>query len=521
MPWVYAQRTLSRSSGFPVAPHVASHLLEASGGGKSQLSYVGTSLSREQLAGLSILPDPIPIQDTRLGPFDLKALSPAEARILLTASLSTTQQVENLIDSAAVDSVHFFTDAVTNLLKIRDGYFHLNPAARTILLNIAGTEELTSAHASLARTSTRNGDRASSAWHEAHTRLGSRESLKGLLRTATQQIAHGAVHPAQRAAILAMDTARRHGHQDILTAATKIATQAALGGGYFTDANTFDTRTAMSATRILHQNQPCGALSLEEHIEQLRSLHRIMSRRIDSEILSDLIRALSIWEEDASAADARIAAIALKTTRSQPDGKAGEDRHIPSPLVEAYVRLFHAMFLFQSQKTELAAAILIREVPRLPIAVLALPSSAWTTRAARRPAPPQSSTEEFLLSALGHSSSRLPDGLRIPMSYTEKIAKSDFLKPETGSHDPVSIGHLRGTDLTRREHQILTLLLQGCTAHELSRSLSVSIRTVEVHIRRIYQKLGVNNRAQLIAKVRRGANTPIKSPPHIYRSRDL
>ncbi len=48
--------------------------------------------------------------------------------------------------------------------------------------------------------------------------------------------------------------------------------------------------------------------------------------------------------------------------------------------------------------------------------------------------------------------------------------------------------------LTRRECEVLTLLAAGHTTRRIGRELGSSPRTVEVHLRRIYTKLGVGDR---------------------------
>jgi DNA-binding CsgD family transcriptional regulator len=46
--------------------------------------------------------------------------------------------------------------------------------------------------------------------------------------------------------------------------------------------------------------------------------------------------------------------------------------------------------------------------------------------------------------------------------------------------------------LSRRECDVLALLAEGMSAREIARELSIAERTAGVHIRNIYEKLGVN-----------------------------
>jgi len=54
--------------------------------------------------------------------------------------------------------------------------------------------------------------------------------------------------------------------------------------------------------------------------------------------------------------------------------------------------------------------------------------------------------------------------------------------------------------LTRREHEILGLLVDGLTNFQISARLGLSENTVKYYLKAIYQKLGVNSRGAAIAK---------------------
>jgi DNA-binding CsgD family transcriptional regulator len=56
--------------------------------------------------------------------------------------------------------------------------------------------------------------------------------------------------------------------------------------------------------------------------------------------------------------------------------------------------------------------------------------------------------------------------------------------------------------LTRREAEILGLLVAGKPDREIAEALAVSVRTVEHHVARIRQRLGAGTRAELLAKLR-------------------
>jgi DNA-binding NarL/FixJ family response regulator len=54
--------------------------------------------------------------------------------------------------------------------------------------------------------------------------------------------------------------------------------------------------------------------------------------------------------------------------------------------------------------------------------------------------------------------------------------------------------------LTSREREILELLAEGLTMQQIGRRLSISPRTVETHVSKLYRKLAVRTRVQAIAK---------------------
>lgn len=64
-------------------------------------------------------------------------------------------------------------------------------------------------------------------------------------------------------------------------------------------------------------------------------------------------------------------------------------------------------------------------------------------------------------------------------------------------------------DLTRREGEILTLLLNHKTNREIGEELCISIGTVKTHVRHIYEKVGVNSREELYDAVAGSMTTPL------------
>ena len=55
--------------------------------------------------------------------------------------------------------------------------------------------------------------------------------------------------------------------------------------------------------------------------------------------------------------------------------------------------------------------------------------------------------------------------------------------------------------LTKREFEIIEIAVKGFTNREIASALSISEKTVEFHLKNIYQKLVVSGRAEAIAIV--------------------
>jgi len=58
----------------------------------------------------------------------------------------------------------------------------------------------------------------------------------------------------------------------------------------------------------------------------------------------------------------------------------------------------------------------------------------------------------------------------------------------------------RNKPLSRREQEIFNALLSGVSNKEISAKYFISINTVKTHIKKIYFKMGLKNRIELIDK---------------------
>jgi DNA-binding NarL/FixJ family response regulator len=69
--------------------------------------------------------------------------------------------------------------------------------------------------------------------------------------------------------------------------------------------------------------------------------------------------------------------------------------------------------------------------------------------------------------------------------------------------EPTAVDRPAGTGLTDRELAVLELLAEGRTNRQIGEALFMSPKTASVHVSRILQKLGVENRTEAAAAGRR------------------
>jgi DNA-binding CsgD family transcriptional regulator/GAF domain-containing protein len=83
---------------------------------------------------------------------------------------------------------------------------------------------------------------------------------------------------------------------------------------------------------------------------------------------------------------------------------------------------------------------------------------------------------------------------RLKQLFIENI--DEFLLPDEGKEHRSLFERL-----TKREIEVLKQLMEGYSNREIAKNLFISIHTVKNHVTNIFQKLGVTDRAQLIAMV--------------------
>jgi DNA-binding NarL/FixJ family response regulator len=102
-----------------------------------------------------------------------------------------------------------------------------------------------------------------------------------------------------------------------------------------------------------------------------------------------------------------------------------------------------------------------------------------------------------------HVSGQLPDAIRQVMAGEPPMSPGIARMIIEGMHQGPGVGTKGDVDLyklTNREKEILTLLSKGKGFKMIAADLSISIETVKVHIKNIYEKLQVHTQAEAVAK---------------------
>jgi DNA-binding NarL/FixJ family response regulator len=58
----------------------------------------------------------------------------------------------------------------------------------------------------------------------------------------------------------------------------------------------------------------------------------------------------------------------------------------------------------------------------------------------------------------------------------------------------------RGPRLSAREADVVRLVVEGCSNDEVGARLDIGVRTVETHLRRIFERFGIGSRTELVAR---------------------
>jgi len=500
-----------RRAGMRIAPQVLASLDEHAAGDRQAVAELVALFSSAQLAGYSMLPDPLPTVPrvrAMLTVFD--ALSGIERRVLLMAALSVSDRVSAVLVAAAVDADVFLRDPITRIVAIEDGGFRfVVPGARSILLNEASNHEVRQAQAALARSLRRSGPTLLAAWHAflADGRDPAAD-YSDLLILAKMQLDRGAAGAAQ----LVAAAVARSAAGAVRSRALALASHAALLGGYVEDADRYLTaamaRSTGRADRELRAAIEIHREGAGDHrdgrsrwLSQMLALQPVLTAAGDRAAFSEMVAGSEYWWSAPHEADELMARTALSASRSR-HGWALTARSEPTtPLGEAYIRLMETAFQIQAGEYHVAGATLRDAMPRLPLVV---PGGGVGSLIRMLRQHGVAFDEELVevydsiapSNRIDHVVVGPPTGGRTSAVSRLRVGASDFLA------DPGVAGHM--PLITRRENDVIALLLEGLSNKQIGERLKISARTVEVHLGKIYRKTGTSSRHELMVRKFRG-----------------
>lgn len=228
--------TAAGATATGVSPAVAGALTHQLGGNTACIIQTAAELTPAQLAGTSILPNPLPSVPALAelhGPA-LAGLSPADRRVLLIAAVTVTDRTEVLLAAAGTTMEDIVATPLATLLRFAGGRFaFVNLGLRALVHAEATVAERTDAHGALAQAMLDAGMRDGATWHRTLSSLaGDPHACLDLIAIAERLIEGGdAVHAHE----VAREAACQGGGRD-RAAAERLAGIAALRSGHVGDA---------------------------------------------------------------------------------------------------------------------------------------------------------------------------------------------------------------------------------------------------------------------------------------------
>jgi DNA-binding CsgD family transcriptional regulator len=522
----------------PVAPHVAVRLARTFGGDPAALGQVSAVLRAEHLAGTALLPDPLPAVPAVRSGEGPTALGPDDRWALLCAAVAVTDRADVLLPAVGPATPALLRGQGAAGVEIAGGRFRVaDDRLRCVVHDDADLAARTAAHAALARAARDGGEAGTALWHTALSTVAGDELLAdGLVELAAVLTARGDTEAAHEVA----REAASHGTGERRARAFFVAGRAAMWSGHLTDAEEWLRRAAGSDVPAVGRvAEHCAAV-----VEALRAgsvadgtgrpavdatgpgahlgalvdpLVRTTVARSDRIAMGAVAACLGLLDADPEGAATLLArgVLGVVPTRPRPGPWAASAGAL-SPVAEAHVRMVQAFLLLHAGETEQAGGVLDDAVARLPVAVVAGGLAGELSRRLDEldPGRPPATTaalegvgprpEEAVVGAgawavasAGRRSSvrtRGPGGA-VLVAATSRERRD--VPPGAVADDPTS-SPAWTTELTGREVEVARLVTAGKTNREVAASLCVSVRTVEVHLSRIFRKLDVRSRSELV-----------------------
>ena len=511
----------------PVAPQVVRRVSELVGADPEALAQTLGLLTPHQLAGVAALPDPLPVTAAvRAAALDgtAGALDAEDRHVLLAAGVLVLDRVDVLLGATGAPVERLLAPPLAGHLQLADGRFRVaDPRLRAVVHEDADLTERTAVHAALAAELERAGEPGAARWHAALATLAGDPALAdGLVRLARQRLGQGCAVAAHAVA----REAASHGTGDVRARAFLVAGRAALLAGHLHDAAGWLERVASTGVATVQE----GAERARDAVLALvaaRPLDRAdgddedppgvrLARLVvpvaratvspaDRAVLGAVVDALARLDRYPREAD-EVLARAVVTAVPYRETGAWTGADGLSPLAEAHLRVAQALVLLRGGDAEQADRVLDDAAARLPVPHVIGGLAAEVARRSRG-----SATLAAGLRAVGPEPVPAAVSACRSLGYPRPAAVPSLVVSAVrtcrGGPDGLADVWARWADvLTARELDVARLVADGLANKQVADRLCVSVRTVEVHLGRVFRKVGVSSRAELTVVALRPAS---------------
>ncbi|MEL7976497.1 helix-turn-helix transcriptional regulator [Isoptericola sp. F-RaC21] len=513
----------------PVAPQVVRRVAELVGADPEALAQTLGLLSPHQLAGLAALPDPLPVTAAvRAAALAGSggALDAEDRRVLLAAGVLVLDRVDVLLGATGAPVERLLAPPLAEHLRLADGRFRVaDPRLRAVVHEDSDLAERTAVHAALAAELERAGEPGAARWHAALATLaGDPELADGLVRLARQRLAQGCADTAHAVA----REAASHGTGDVRARAFLVAGRAALLAGYLHDAAGWLELVASTGVPAVQQDAERardavlaltggavgdrdGDVGDDEDPPGVRlarlvvPVARAAATAADRAVLVAVVEALARLDRYPRDAD-EVLARAVVTAVPHRESAAWTGAEGLTPLAEAHLRVAQALVLLRGGDAEQAARVLDDAAGRLPVSHVV---GGLAGEVARRAG--GSDTLAAGLRAVGPTPTAAAvaacSDLRRPRPAAAPSLVVSAVRTCRGGPGGLADVWARWADvLTARELDVARLVADGLANKQVADRLCVSVRTVEVHLGRVFRKVGVSSRAELTVVALRPAS---------------
>lgn len=227
---------LQESLETTVAPHVIQTLNQHVSGAPTALVETAQALSSAQLAGLSQLPDPLPVSATthRAVSRDLIGIPARDREILLTAAVAVSDRTDLFLSAIDMSINELLNSRAARHLRLVAGHISIaDPRIRAVVHGDASVGERTAVHQRLAKVHSKAGSEITALWHHALAALTGDAGLsERLLEVAERMLQLGDAAWAQRVAREGLS----HATGGLRPRAMLVTGRAALHAGHVSDA---------------------------------------------------------------------------------------------------------------------------------------------------------------------------------------------------------------------------------------------------------------------------------------------